>query len=184
VHALTPGEVKRLGAGVTIRHGFHPSPFGECLLALTDRGVCALSFVAEAGRAQALEDLAERWPRAVLRRDARGTRDVAEQVFTPGALAASLDVRGTNFQVRVWEALLRVPEGALVRYADVARAVGSPRAARAVGSAVAANRIAWLIPCHRVIRASGALGPYRWGSATKKAIVGWEAAQCETRGDP
>lgn len=184
VYALTPGEVRRRGAGVTVRYGFHPSPFGECLLARTERGVCALSFVSEVGRAAGLADLAARWPGAGLRRDAHGTRDVAERVFADGADATPLDVRGTNFQVRVWEALLRVGEGALVAYGDLARAVGQPQAARAVGAAVASNRIAWLIPCHRVIRASGVLGPYRWGSATKKALVGWEAARRASRGDP
>lgn len=175
VHALTPGEVKRAGGGVAVRYGFHPTPFGECLLATTARGVCALSFLADGGRTAALDDLRARWPAADVARDDAGTRPVAERAFGGGG--ALLDVRGTNFQVRVWEALLRVPEGALVTYADLAAAVGRPKAARAVGSAVARNPVAWLIPCHRVIRATGAFGDYRWGAARKKAIVGWEAAR-------
>lgn len=179
VHALSPGELGRGGAGVTVCYGLHESPFGECLLATTERGVCGLSFVADGGRDETLADLRERWPGADLAPDQPGTRAVARSVFEANGPAARLDVRGTNFQVRVWEALLRVPEGALVSYSDVARAVGAPRAARAVGSAVARNPVAWLIPCHRVIRATGAFGDYRWGAARKKAIVGWEAARRE-----
>jgi AraC family transcriptional regulator of adaptative response/methylated-DNA-[protein]-cysteine methyltransferase len=183
VHALSPGEIKRGAAGVTVRYGFQPSPFGECLLAMTERGVCGLSFVAEGGREETLDDLRSRWPKAKVMRDDQGTRPVAEKVFGTGGPSATLYVRGTNFQIRVWEALLRVPEGALVAYADLARAVGVPQAARAVGSAVGRNPIGWLIPCHRVIRASGALGDYRWGAATKKAMVGWEGARRARRED-
>ena len=181
VHALTPGELKRHGEGVTVRYGFQSSPFGECLLATTERGICGLSFVGDAGRAEALAALRARWQRADFVPCDADTRGLARQVFAAEGTAAPLDVRGTNFQLRVWEALLRVPEGAVVTYAGLAAAVGAPRAARAVGSAVARNPIAWLIPCHRVIRATGAFGDYRWGAARKKAIVGWEAARKQAR---
>jgi len=181
VHALTPGELKRHGEGVTVRYGFQSSPFGECLLATTERGICGLSFVGDAGRAEALAALRARWQQADFVPCDADTRRLARQVFAAEGTAAPLDVRGTNFQLRVWEALLRVPEGALVTYVGLAAAVGAPRAARAVGSAVARNPIAWLIPCHRVIRATGAFGDYRWGAARKKAIVGWEAARKQAR---
>jgi len=179
VHALTPGEMKRRGEGVVVRYGFHGSPFGECLLAVTERGICGLAFVVDGGREDALDHLRRRWPMAERRRDDRATRVTAERVFADGQVGLALDVRGTNFQIRVWEALLRVPEGALTTYAGLARGVGAPKAARAVGSAVARNPISFLIPCHRVIRSTGAFGNYRWGTARKKAIVGWEAARAE-----
>lgn len=176
VHALTPGELQRQGEGTLVRYGFHPSPFGECLLMETDRGICGLAFVTEAGRDETLADLAARWPRADLVRDDRATLKTAEQVFA-GASGVTLDVRGTNFQIRVWEALLLVPEGTLTTYGGLARAIDAPQAARAVGSAVARNPISYLIPCHRVIRASGAFGNYRWGPARKKTMVGFELAK-------
>ncbi|MBW2459279.1 MAG: methylated-DNA--[protein]-cysteine S-methyltransferase, partial [Deltaproteobacteria bacterium] len=173
------GELRRGSDGVTVRYGFHPSPFGECLLAATERGVCGLCFVADGGREETLVDLRDRWPRARVERHDQTTAPIVQQVFTTTGPQATLDVRGTNFQLRVWEALLRVPEGALVQYGDLARAIGAPRAARAVGSAVARNPISWLIPCHRVIRSTGAIGNYRWGAAKKRAIIGWEAARRE-----
>ena len=172
VHALTPGELRRLGEGVSIRYGLHDSPFGPCRVGVTDRGICALAFTDGRDPDAAL---GARWPRARLVRDDAGTAHVVRRAFAPGG-GAPLDVRGTNFQVRVWEALLRIPEGALVTYRDVAQAIGRPKAARAVGSAVAANEIAVLIPCHRVIRSTGVFGDYRWGAARKKAIVGREIA--------
>ena len=160
-----------------MQHGFHPTPFGECLLATTERGICGLSFVTEGGREGALEDLHDRWATADIVRDDAATRPIAERIFSDTPVSGVLHAQGTNFQIRVWEALLRVPEGALVSYSDLAVAVGTPKAARAVGSAVARNPIAWLIPCHRVIRSTGAFGDYRWGAAKKKAILGWEAAR-------
>jgi len=181
VHALSPGEMQRGGEGVAVRYGFHPSPFGECMLALTDRGVCGLAFVTDLGREETLDDLRERWPRADILRDTAATSGAAERIFAgDGDPAAALHLKGTNFQIRVWEALLRVPEGALTTYADLARAVGVPKGARAVGSAVARNPISFLIPCHRVIRSTGVFGSYRWGSARKKAMIGWETARAGT----
>ena len=180
VHALSPGEVKRRGEGVTMRYGYHPSPFGECVLVETERGIAGLAFVAEGEREEALADLAGRWPRAVLTRSDKATRATAQRVFADSGPVA-LDIRGTNFQIRVWEALLRVPEGALTTYAGLGRDLGMPKAARAVGSAVASNPVAFLIPCHRVIRSTGAFGNYRWGAARKMEMVGWEAAQAARR---
>ena len=181
VHALSPGEVRRRGEGLVVRYGYHGSPFGECLLGSTDRGICALGFVDAGGRDETLDDLRSRWPRAIWQRDDQATRRLADRVFylapARGDPALALHVHGTNFQVRVWEALLRVPEGALVTYGALARAVGDPRASRAVGSAVGANPISYLIPCHRVIRSTGVVGNYRWGSTTKKALIGWESAR-------
>jgi len=187
VEAMTPGEFKAGGAGLTIAYGFHATPFGECLVGVTQRGVCALAFVGADGRTGEVDALAARWPRARLMPDASQTAAVAAAIFAPlsapgdGAAPASrapirLLLAGTNFQVKVWEALLRVPPGQVTTYADVATAVGLPSASRAVGSAVGANPVAYLIPCHRVIRKTGAIKDYRWGSTRKKAILGWEAA--------
>jgi AraC family transcriptional regulator of adaptative response/methylated-DNA-[protein]-cysteine methyltransferase len=180
IHAATPGEVKNLGAGLAIEYGVHPSPFGPCFIALTPRGICAVEFVSASTRA-ALARLRAQWPKALLRENTRRTRPVADRLFgfrrvAPGG-ASELYVRGTNFQVKVWEALLRIPAGSAATYEDVAAAVGAPRAARAVGTAIAQNPVALLIPCHRVIRKSGAVGEYHWGTARKQAILGWEAAR-------
>jgi AraC family transcriptional regulator of adaptative response/methylated-DNA-[protein]-cysteine methyltransferase len=188
VEAMTPGEFKDGGAGLTITYGFHASQFGECLVATTARGLCALSFVGDGGQPAEVATLAARWPKAALVHDAQATAPVAAQIFAPlaadshnGATPASrapirLLLAGTNFQLKVWEALLRVPPGQVTTYADVAEAVGQPAASRAVGSAVGANPVAFLIPCHRVIRKTGVIKDYRWGSTRKKAILGWEAA--------
>lgn len=177
LHAVTPAEWRDGGAGITLRYGFHDSPFGRCLLALTGKGICHLGFVDDDG--SALDELRSAWPGARLQADAAGTRAVAERIFSRApdqGAPLHLWVRGTNFQVKVWEALLRIPAGALVSYGDVAAALGTPQASRAVGSAVAQNHVAYLIPCHRVIRQTGAVGDYRWGSARKKAMLAWESS--------
>ena len=188
IDAVTPGEVRRLGAGLEIDYGIHPTPFGDALVALTARGVCALVFVdaAAGGRAGAVRQLEGQWPGALLRANAEATAPVVRRIFARGGDDSagppeqgqlSLLVRGTNFQVKVWEALLRVPEGAAVTYESLAGAVGAPTATRAVASAVGRNPVAYLIPCHRVIRKTGAFGDYRWGAARKRAMLGWEAAR-------
>ena len=189
LEAMTPGEYKSGGSGLTIRVGVHDSPFGECVIATTDRGVCGLSFVIDGDRSAATAEIASRWPGANVVDDSAATRTVAERVFAAwdGSLwepEARLDgrssvtptplsilVRGTNFQVRVWEALLRIPAGAVSTYEDVALAVGSGGATRAVGTAIARNPVAYLIPCHRVIRKTGAFGSYHWGAARKVAML-------------
>ena len=182
IHAVTPGELKRAGAGLTIHYGFHPSPFGECLIAVTVRGVCHLGFVSPTDHRVALAELTAEWPQAQFVEAPRVTAPLARRLFTrinvdsPGI---DLHVRGTNFQIKVWEALLHIPPGGVVSYEDVARHIHAPRAVRAVANAVAHNPVAWLIPCHRVIRKSGALGGYRWGETRKKVLLAWEAVRDE-----
>jgi len=187
--AVTPGEYKSRGEGLEITYGFHPTPFGECLLASTERGISNLIFLPDGSPQGALAELRRSWGKASLREDAARTQAAAEQVSqallggTTLPLAGvegrplGLHLRGTNFQLKVWEALLRIPEGALVSYEELAAWIGEPGAARAVGNAVGRNPIPLLIPCHRVIRKSGDFGGYRWGLPRKKAILGWEMAK-------
>ncbi|MBN2549159.1 MAG: bifunctional helix-turn-helix domain-containing protein/methylated-DNA--[protein]-cysteine S-methyltransferase [Anaerolineales bacterium] len=179
--AVTPGEYKSRGEGLTIAYGFHPSPFGECLLAATERGICGLSFVSEGDRQPALAKLKMRWRKAELVEDMVQTAALISLVFPvlrdlPGVPLRIL-LNGTNFQIKVWEALLHIPPGKVVAYEDIAVHLGMPRAARAVSRAVADNPIAVIIPCHRVIRKMGLLGGYRWGLARKRALLGWEMAR-------
>lgn len=179
VEAATPGEVRRRGAGLEIGWGVHPSPFGECLVGVTDRGICALHFLD--GREGAEAVLRERWPRARLLPAPAEAARLVDRIFRGRQEGAplALHLQGTNFQVRVWEALLRVPAGAATTYEQVAHDAGAAAAVRAVGTAVGANPVAFLIPCHRVIRKTGAFGEYRWGAARKRALLGWEAARRE-----
>lgn len=182
LEGVTPGEHRAGGAGVAIRWGVGATRFGHAFVARTPRGVCHLSFVGDAGAPDAqapdaeppLRELASRWPDARLERDDDAVRDVVGRIFHDEAIP--LHVRGTNFQVQVWQALLAIPPGAVASYSDMARAVSRPDAVRAVAGAVARNRIGWLIPCHRVIRKVGEAGGYRWGSARKRAMLAWEAA--------
>jgi AraC family transcriptional regulator of adaptative response/methylated-DNA-[protein]-cysteine methyltransferase len=178
--AVTPGEYKARGEGLTIRYGFHPSPFGECLLATTPRGICSLAFVEKRDRRAALDELRRQWSKAVLVEDPLVTRPLVRRIFNRDAssLQSSLALllRGTNFQIKVWEALLCIPPGRVVTYEDIAAFLGKPTASRAVGGAVASNPIPVLIPCHRVIRKVGEFGNYRYGPARKKALLGWEMA--------
>jgi AraC family transcriptional regulator, regulatory protein of adaptative response / methylated-DNA-[protein]-cysteine methyltransferase len=180
--AVTPGEYKRQGEGMEIFYAFHPSPFGECLLALTTRGICHLGFVEGGDRKKALGILRESWGEARLVEDPVAVFPYIVQIFPleKGAPARlPLVLKGTNFQIKVWEALLRIPAGAVTTYAGLSAAVGMPRAARAVGNALASNPIPVLIPCHRVIRSAGEFGKYRYGAERKKAILGWEMAHAD-----
>lgn len=186
VQAMTPGEYAAKAEGLVIRHATHRTPFGDCLVAMTDRGVCALTFRAATGGANPLAQLKARWPGARFVEDARGTRPVADQVFgviAAGTAAAAMDatpvglsvlLKGTNLQLKVWRALLRIPAGAVVSYEDLAAAISSPQAVRAVANAVARNPVHYLIPCHRVIRKSGELGGYAGGLERKRAMLGVE----------
>jgi AraC family transcriptional regulator of adaptative response/methylated-DNA-[protein]-cysteine methyltransferase len=178
LEAMSPGEYKAGGAGLAIRYGVHESPFGAALVAVTARGICGLHFVDTA--ADGRERLREDWPNAELRQDRDGTARVLERLFRPLAAQPgrplALLVKGSNFQVQAWRALLELPFGSLATYGPVAGRIGAPGSARAVGTAIGANPIAWLIPCHRVIRESGELGGYRWGPGRKAAMLGWEAA--------
>ncbi len=179
LEVAAPGEFKTAGAGWTIRAGFAESPFGRCLMAACPRGICHLSFDEE----NAWAAFTGAWPRTVVVRDDEWAAIVCRSVFSgrvhqPSRNAGpwKLFVRGSEFQAKVWRALLEIPEGDLVSYGRLAELVGNPRAARAVGAAVGSNPVGFLIPCHRVIRASGAIGGYRWGVDRKRAIQAWERA--------
>jgi len=179
--AVTPGEVRRGGEGIEIRYGYHPTPFGDCLLAATSRGICGLRFVGAAGRAAEFRALTDDWPKARWIRDPEITAALAERAFARPRRESvqpplQLHLRGTNFQIKVWEALLRLPEGSVTTYSALARSIGHPGAARAVGSATGSNPIAMLVPCHRVLRSAGDLAGYRWGETRKQALLAWEAA--------
>ena len=178
--AATPGEVKSGGAGLTIRYAIQPTPFGDALIGVTERGICALSFVADGEESRAVDDLRRRWPAARLVLDREEGAAIAQRIFS-GATGQDeplhLYIKGTNFQMQVWQALLRLPTGSLTTYGDLARTIGRPSAARAVGSAVGSNAIAGLIPCHRVVRQTGVVDGSRWGNDRKRAMLGWEAAQ-------
>lgn len=178
--ALSPGEYKQHGAGVEIAYGFHPTPFGECLLGVTGRGVVSLTFQHPDERTAALSRLQTQWDQAALVEDKPLTASYVAQLFQPETTTGKplhLLLRGTNFQIKVWEALLTIPVGQVVSYEGVAAAIGMPTAQRAVGTAIGQNAIGYLIPCHRVIQKIGMTGNYRWGALRKRAMLGWEAAQ-------
>ncbi|WP_421307515.1 bifunctional transcriptional activator/DNA repair enzyme AdaA [Aeromonas veronii] len=182
LEAVTPGEYKQRGAGLVIDHGVHDTPFGQAFVALTQRGVCNFSFLDEKTPEAPLATLAQHWPAATLQEAPSRTQNVINTMFD-GSKAPdrpiSLHVSGTNFQISVWRALLQIPPAKVVSYAQVASAVGNPKAARAVGLAVGANPVALMIPCHRVIQQNGKLGGYHWGETRKQAIHAWEAARYE-----
>jgi AraC family transcriptional regulator of adaptative response/methylated-DNA-[protein]-cysteine methyltransferase len=179
VEGMTPGEFKAQGRGVNIVYGIHPTPFGQCLLATTSRGVCHLSFVVTLNASEAVADLCERWPQAMIKQSQRSTAPIVKGIFNNHCPPPSLSVllAGTPFQIKVWKALLAIPEGHLVSYSQVASAIGHPGAARAVGSAIGKNPVGVLIPCHRVIRETGVVGDYHWGTVRKKAILAWECGR-------
>ena len=193
IEAVTPGEFKSGLAGVDIGYGYHPSPFGECLIMNTMRGICALGFVQHGQRDRAFSDLAKRFSNAHLFHDPHGTAQLISRVFSAPAAQLSgehcavesthqaplkLLLNGTRFQIQVWRALLEIPQGAVTSYAALATHIGNPRAVRAVGTANGANPISYLIPCHRVVRKTGALGGYHWGLGRKLAILGHEGLSC------
>lgn len=175
--AMSPGGYARAGAGLTIRWGYFASPFGETLVMATDRGICGMGFTEEMGRAAAMADLCGRWPKAVFVEDAGAVAPLVEDAFGGGA--AALHMIGAPFQIKVWEALLRVPSGHVTSYSQIAGAIGHPAAVRAVGTAVGRNPVSWLIPCHRALRKSGGLGGYHWGLPVKRAMLAWEAARAD-----
>ena len=184
IEAMTPGEFKAKGAGLRISYGFHSSPFGECLLSVTERGICGLGFIGAGGHAQIFRGFRSRWPEAHWEENPRLTQPYISRIFggekRNGNRPITLVLHGTNFQIKVWEALLKIPMGSVIPYEDLATRVCSARAARAVGGAVGKNPIAFLIPCHRVIRKAGGIGGYHWGAARKKAMLVWEAARTQT----
>ena len=177
--AVTPGQYKSRGAGLTIKYGLYPSPFGKCLIGITDHGICHLGFV-RSSEGDAVDELFSDWRNASIVEDDGAGAALVASIFALGRPAGAplhILLRGTNFQIKVWEALLRIPPGKVVTYEELAIAAGSPLAIRAVGHAVARNPIPVLIPCHRVIRKLGVFGEYRYGSARKRALLGWEQAR-------
>ena len=184
--AMSPGEIKRGGAGLAIRYGTAPTPFGDALIAWTGRGICHIGFLQHADTTDALAALKQDWPAAAFMPDQTQATQVAATIFNATARTRPLHLmlRGTNFQLKVWEALLNVASGTTVSYSQLARMANVPGAQRAVGSAIAKNRIALLIPCHRVIRESGEMGHYYWGTDRKTALLAWEAAQKHGQDSP
>jgi len=180
--AMTPGEVKAQGDGVLVEYGFVQTRFGMALIAWTMRGICHLVF--NESTELALNELKDLWPQANFQINIQRAYDYAQAIFEPTANNQAIKVvlKGTNFQLKVWEALIKAPISSVISYSDLAHAIGMPKAQRAVGSAVAKNTLAYLIPCHRVIRESGEFGNYRWGIEKKTAILAWESAQVEQTG--
>ena len=173
---MSPGEYAKGGAGLTIHWGWFDAPFGPTLVMGTDRGICGMAFAAETGKKAAMDDMTGRWPAATYVERPEVLKD-----WTDAALSLNgktqLHMIGAPFQLQVWEALLRVPSGHVTTYSEIAQSIGRPKAVRAVGTAVGRNPVSWLIPCHRALRKSGALGGYHWGLPVKRAMLAWEAAR-------
>jgi len=182
--AMSPGEWKAGGAGLTLAYGFHPSPFGEALLVATERGLAGLAFADPDEKARALDDMRQRWPRAQFREDTARAAGLARRIFDPKLWKQDRPLRvvmiGTDFEVRVWETLLKIPMGRVTTYSDIATKIHTPKGARAVGAAVGKNPIAFVVPCHRVIGKGGDLTGYHWGLTRKRAMLGWEAGRVGT----
>ncbi|MBU2998522.1 methylated-DNA--[protein]-cysteine S-methyltransferase [Roseovarius nubinhibens] len=178
--AMSPGDYARGGAGLCIRWGWFDSPFGESLVMGTERGICGIGFAAEMGREATMEDLRGRWPEASFVEDPEALQPWVETAYglREGG-EAPLYLIGAPFQIKVWEALLRVPSGQVTTYSEIAQSIGRPKAVRAVGTAVGRNPISLLIPCHRALRKSGGLGGYHWGLPVKRTILAWESARAE-----
>lgn len=179
--AMTPGDYARQGAGLTISWGWFESPFGPAIVMGTDKGICGMGFAAEMGEEEAFADLLRRWPRANFVEDPMMLRPWVMAAF--GAQGeqekAPLYLIGAPFQIKVWEALLKIPSGHVTTYGDIAQVIGHPKAVRAVGTAVGRNPISWLIPCHRALRKGGGLGGYHWGLPVKRALLAWESARSD-----
>ncbi len=179
--AMSPGDYKTRGAGLTIRYGFHVTQFGIALVMVTDRGLAGLAFADPGNERAALEDMTGRWPNAAYVEDLSATAPYAARIFDPARWRSEQPLRvvliGTDFQVRVWEALLKIPMGRACTYSAIASGIGMPTASRAVGAAVGANPISFVVPCHRAVGKSGALTGYHWGISRKRAMLGWEAGQ-------
>jgi AraC family transcriptional regulator of adaptative response/methylated-DNA-[protein]-cysteine methyltransferase len=181
LEGMSPGAYKSRGDGLTLRYGFHLSPFGMALLMVTERGLAGLAFSDPGSEKEALQDMAARWPNAIYVEDMAATAPYAARVFEPTRWRADEPLRvvmiGSDFQLRVWEALLKIPMGRACSYSGLARNIGAPAASRAVGAAVGANPLSFVVPCHRAVGKSGALTGYHWGLTRKRAILGWEAGQ-------
>lgn len=182
LEAVTPQEYKQRGTGIRVEYGIHDTPFGVCLIGVTERGICWLSFLpTEEDPRKEIESMKEHWYNSTFHQDQDLTYTFIDRIFAQNKtkIPSKLHVfvKGTNFQLKVWEALLKIPIGEVTTYQGVAKRIESPKAMQAVGSAVGSNHIAYLIPCHRVIRKDGVLGEYRWSSTRKKSMIGWEMAQ-------
>ena len=181
--AMSPGEWKSGGEGLSVSYGFHPSPFGRALVMTTERGLAGLAFADPGEEDAALEDMRSRWRKARYAEDVSRTTPIAQRIFDPTLWRPDRPLRivliGTDFEVRVWETLLRIPMGRATTYSDIANNIGRPKAPRAVGAAVGKNPISFVVPCHRVIGKSGELTGYHWGLTRKRAMLGWEAGQVE-----
>ena len=179
--AMSPGEWKNGGAGMTLRFGFHASPFGTAIVIASDRGLAGLAFADSGDEQSALADMQRRWPRAIYLEDHAGTARIARRIFDPTLWRPDEPLRviliGTDFEVRVWETLLKIPMGRAVCYSDIANKIKAPKASRAVGTAVGKNPISFVVPCHRALGKGGALTGYHWGITRKQAMLGWEAGQ-------
>ena len=173
--AMSPGEFARKGAGLTVSYGWFAGPFGRTLAMATDRGLCGMAFSEEVGDAAAMADMRARWPEADFVENPAAVEPHVKAAFRGGE--ARLHLIGAPFQIKVWEALMSVPTGHVTTYSDIARAIGAPKAVRAVGTAVGRNPISWLIPCHRALRKTGALGGYHWGLPVKRAMLAWETLE-------
>lgn len=181
--AMSPGSFARSGAGLTIFWGWFESPFGPCIVMGTEKGICGIGFAAETGEEAAMKDLVGRWPSATFVEDPMRLRPWVLNAFGAAGdelVETPLYLIGAPFQIKVWEALLRVPSGHVTTYSEIAAAIGHPQAVRAVGTAVGRNPISWLIPCHRALRKSGGLGGYHWGLPRKRAMLAYEAARLES----
>jgi len=179
--AMSPGEWKASGAGLHIRYGFHPSPFGTALVMITGRGLAGLAF-ADAGQERTVyDDMASRWSQASYIEDSAATAPYAARIFNPEQWSAEQPLKvvliGTDFQVQVWESLLKIPMNKARTYSDIAAEIGRPKASRAVGAAIGRNPVSFVVPCHRALGKSGALTGYHWGLTRKRAMLGWEAGQ-------
>jgi AraC family transcriptional regulator, regulatory protein of adaptative response / methylated-DNA-[protein]-cysteine methyltransferase len=179
--AMSPGDYALGGAGLTIYWGWFDSPFGPALVMGTEKGICGIGFVSETDETAAMQDLTSRWPNATFVEDCAHLRPWVLTAFgaNPTAEKAPLYLIGAPFQIKVWEALLRIPSGHVTTYSEIAAAIDHPRAVRAVGTAVGRNPVSWLIPCHRALRKSGALGGYHWGLPVKRALLAWEGARAD-----
>jgi AraC family transcriptional regulator of adaptative response/methylated-DNA-[protein]-cysteine methyltransferase len=186
LEAMSPGEFKAGGTGLQIWYGIHQTPFGECLIARTTRGICNLHFLDTTGGDTAEQFLQSEWSNAEIMQDQNATQAIRDRVFDPVVVNGKplvLFVKGTNFQIQVWRALLNIPFGGITTYQGLANAIGRPTAARAVGNALGRNPVGYLIPCHRVIRESGELGGFRWGLERKTVLLGWEASRTQNMGE-
>ncbi len=179
--AMSPGEWKARGEGLTIRYGYHPSPFGTALVMITERGLAGLAFNDMGGEQASFEDMAQRWPNARYIEDSAATAHYAARIFDPSRWRQDEPLRifliGSDFQIRVWQALLKIPLGCATTYSNIAGNIGQPTASRAVGAAVGRNPISFVVPCHRALGKSGDLTGYHWGLTRKRAILGWEAGK-------